>query len=63
MNGLDGWKTFWLGMTAIICAAVGSFLNVFTPEVFSNVTWAVLGAYGFKSAVGKIAASKYGGNK
>lgn len=58
MNGMDGWKTWIMGMFAMVLTFVGCLMDLFSPDVFYNVMYAVMGSYGLKSAVGKIAASR-----
>ena len=50
------WRTFTLGIIAMVLAFIGSYLNMLPPDAFQNVMWAVLGAYSFKTVGKKFAA-------
>ena len=55
------WKgvpfTFILGAIAMVLTYLGMYQNILPPDVFTEVVWAVLGAYGFTSGARKIAGA------
>ena len=52
-----GGRTFILALACLALSFCGSYLNMFPPEVFTNVLYAVMGGYSLKSGSHAVAGA------